>query len=125
MNGLSTNAVKQAGPLVVRRDRAADDHHRRAVRAAAARVAACAADGELGAAEHDILATLAHMQINRLLGVDREVEARCYALWRHALGSILRPPDRSRRTEASWPRPGSRHTDILGCGAARLRCSGG
>jgi thiopeptide-type bacteriocin biosynthesis protein len=40
-----------------------------------------------------ILGSLAHMFINRTLGMDRDQEHRCYLLWRRALGAIrTRPP---------------------------------
>ncbi|WP_369387232.1 lantibiotic dehydratase [Streptomyces sp. CG1] len=49
--------------------------------------------GERGAAvEQAVLVSLAHMQSNRLLGVDREKEEYCYGLWRLALDAIRGRP---------------------------------
>ncbi|WP_165423048.1 lantibiotic dehydratase [Ktedonosporobacter rubrisoli] len=42
--------------------------------------------------EETILASLAHMQFNRLYGIDRTREQAGYALWRHTLESIQRRP---------------------------------
>lgn len=44
------------------------------------------------AVEQAVLVSLAHMQSNRLLGLDREKEEYCYGLWRLALDAIrVRP----------------------------------
>ncbi|MFI6155861.1 lantibiotic dehydratase [Kitasatospora sp. NPDC051170] len=49
--------------------------------------------GERGEAlEQALLVSLAHMQSNRLLGVDREREEHCYGLWRLALDAIRTRP---------------------------------
>lgn len=51
-----------------------------------------AARGELWQPEEHILESLAHMHVNRLLGIDRDQECKVYAFWRHTLESIrLRP----------------------------------
>ncbi len=47
---------------------------------------------KLWGTEHDILKSLAHMHINRLLGVNRLNEQKVYAFWRHTLESIERRP---------------------------------
>ncbi|WP_314249996.1 lantibiotic dehydratase [Streptomyces sp. DSM 40907] len=66
---------------------------RQAQAAAAARAAlrerhgAAAQDVESG-----VLASLAHMQSNRFLGVDREKEEHCYGLWQLALHAIRARP---------------------------------
>jgi len=50
------------------------------------------ARAELWRPEESIVGSLAHMHINRLLGIDREQEQRVYAFWRHTLESIQRRP---------------------------------
>ncbi|MET9341909.1 lantibiotic dehydratase [Nonomuraea sp. NPDC003804] len=59
-----------------------------AARDVADAVRAAAADGELAGTEQQVLNTLMHMQINRLLPIDLNREGRCYALWHHALRAI-------------------------------------
>ena len=51
-----------------------------------------AAKGELWQSEEDILTSLAHMHLNRLLGTNREQEHLVYGCWRQTLESILRRP---------------------------------
>jgi thiopeptide-type bacteriocin biosynthesis protein len=46
--------------------------------------------GELWQTEETILGSLAHMHINRLLGINREREEMIYAFWRHTLESLQR-----------------------------------
>ncbi|MET9959372.1 lantibiotic dehydratase [Streptomyces sp. NPDC006326] len=46
------------------------------------------------AVESGLLASLAHMQSNRFLGVDREREEHCYGLWQLALDAIRTRPRR-------------------------------
>ncbi|MGH2480420.1 MAG: thiopeptide-type bacteriocin biosynthesis protein, partial [Ktedonobacteraceae bacterium] len=54
---------------------------------------------QLGAAEKlwvpetSLLSSLAHMHINRLLGIDRTRERQIYAFWRHTLDSLERRPE--------------------------------
>lgn len=55
-----------------------------------ARVRELAEHGKLWQPEQDILASLVHMHVNRLLGIDAEREGIVYALWRHTLESIRR-----------------------------------
>jgi lantibiotic biosynthesis protein len=58
----------------------------------AAQVRALGADGVLWTPEEQILGSLAHMHLNRLLGIDRQRENKIYAFWRLALESVqLRP----------------------------------
>ncbi|WP_318279939.1 lantibiotic dehydratase [Streptomyces griseoloalbus] len=59
-----------------------------AVRHAADTVRRAAADGDLVGGEEQILASLAHMQVNRLLPIDLEREARCHGLWSHVLRAL-------------------------------------
>ncbi|MEV3989785.1 lantibiotic dehydratase [Streptomyces sp. NPDC049837] len=70
-------------------DRQAD-----AVRRAAHAVAGAEAAGTLWGTRDAILASLAHMQVNRLLPMDRPAENRCYLVWGHVLGCLRgRPRD--------------------------------
>ncbi|MEV5593966.1 lantibiotic dehydratase [Streptomyces sp. NPDC052496] len=65
-----------------------------AVRAAARAVAAAEAAGTLWGTRDTILASLAHMQVNRLLPMDRPAENRCYLVWGHVLNCLRgRPRD--------------------------------
>ncbi|MEU5591033.1 lantibiotic dehydratase [Streptomyces chrestomyceticus] len=65
-----------------------------AVRAAARAVAAAEAAGTLWGTRDAILASLAHMQVNRLLPMDRAAENRCYVVWGHVLNCLRgRPRD--------------------------------
>ncbi|MFJ9772913.1 lantibiotic dehydratase [Kitasatospora sp. NPDC101157] len=61
---------------------------RPAARAAAEAVRQAAAAGRLVGSERQILASLAHMQVNRLLPIDLAREDRTYGLWRHALRAV-------------------------------------
>ncbi|MBV9690603.1 MAG: lantibiotic dehydratase [Ktedonobacteraceae bacterium] len=45
---------------------------------------------ELWLPEENILDSLAHMHVNRLLGINREQEIKVYAFWRHTLESVQR-----------------------------------
>jgi thiopeptide-type bacteriocin biosynthesis protein len=49
--------------------------------------------GKLWVPEAEILHSLAHMHLNRLLGVDAAREQRVYAFWRHTLDALLRMPE--------------------------------
>lgn len=53
-----------------------------------------AIDGMLWQSEESILTSLAHMHLNRLLGIDQERERKIYAFWRHTLESLQRRPAR-------------------------------
>jgi thiopeptide-type bacteriocin biosynthesis protein len=64
--------------------------HQPALETAFARVRELAEHGKLWKPEAEILASLAHMHLNRLLGTDAERERTVYALWRHSLRSIHR-----------------------------------
>src|SRR5581483_3006773 len=44
-------------------------------------------------AETSLLSSLAHMHVNRLLGIDRTGESQIYAFWRHTLNSLERRPE--------------------------------
>lgn len=59
-----------------------------AVRHAAQAVRLAAEEDRLVGSEVQVLASLAHMQVNRLLPIDLEREARCHSLWRHVLRAI-------------------------------------
>lgn len=52
--------------------------------------------GELWVPEDTILTSLAHMQVNRLQGIDREREQTEYALWWQTLESIQKRPGRNK-----------------------------
>ncbi|HEY2059528.1 MAG TPA: lantibiotic dehydratase [Amycolatopsis sp.] len=47
-----------------------------------------AAAGTLTTAEHTVVGGVAHMQVNRLLGADRELELAAHRLWWHALRTV-------------------------------------
>ncbi|MFI6505294.1 lantibiotic dehydratase [Nonomuraea typhae] len=47
---------------------------------------------ELHGTEEDILRSLSHMQVNRILGVDRDQEELCYSLWLMTLRAIAGRP---------------------------------
>lgn len=51
-----------------------------------------AEEGKLWVSEASLLNSLAHMHINRLLGMDRGRENQVYAFWRHTLDSLARRP---------------------------------
>jgi thiopeptide-type bacteriocin biosynthesis protein len=59
-----------------------------AVRAAAAAVGEAAGRDRLAVPFPHVLGSLAHMQVNRLLPVDRTREERCYGLLRHTLRAL-------------------------------------
>ncbi|MFE7184022.1 lantibiotic dehydratase [Streptomyces erythrochromogenes] len=63
-----------------------------AVRRAAAAVAEAEAAGTLWGTRDAILASLAHMQVNRLLPIDRPAENRCYLVWGHVLNCLRGRP---------------------------------
>ena len=48
---------------------------------------------KLCVSETSLLDSLAHMHINRLLGIDRLKESQVYAFWRHTLDSLSRYPE--------------------------------
>lgn len=57
-----------------------------------ARVRALHSTGELFGTPARVLASLAHMQTNRLFGVDTAAERECHEMWALALGAISRRP---------------------------------
>lgn len=59
-------------------------------RQTAQRIRALVVCGELWGSESSILMSLAHMYLNRLLGVDPEQERKIYACWRYTLESTQR-----------------------------------
>ncbi|MER8092840.1 lantibiotic dehydratase [Streptomyces goshikiensis] len=63
-----------------------------AVRRAALAVAGAEAAGTLWGSRDAILASLAHMQVNRLLPMDRPAENRCYLVWGHVLNCLRGRP---------------------------------
>ncbi|MFF4264656.1 lantibiotic dehydratase [Streptomyces virginiae] len=63
-----------------------------AVRRAARAVAEAEAAGTLWGTRDAILASLAHMQVNRLLPMDRPAENRCYLVWGHVLNCLRGRP---------------------------------
>ncbi|MFI1947276.1 lantibiotic dehydratase [Streptomyces virginiae] len=63
-----------------------------AVRRAALAVAEAEAAGTLWGTRDAILASLAHMQVNRLLPMDRPAENRCYLVWGHVLNCLRGRP---------------------------------
>lgn len=70
------------------------DGQARAVRRAARAVADADAAGTLWGTRDAVLASLAHMQVNRLLPMDRPAENRCYLVWSHVLNCLRgRPRD--------------------------------
>ncbi|WP_235093366.1 lantibiotic dehydratase [Streptomyces sp. A1-5] len=65
-----------------------------AVRRASRAVADAEAAGTLWGTRDAVLASLAHMQVNRLLPMDRPAEDRCYLVWGHVLNCLRgRPRD--------------------------------
>ena len=48
--------------------------------------------GQLWVGEVSLLSSLAHMHLNRLLGIDRTREMKIYAFWRHTLDALARRP---------------------------------
>lgn len=58
------------------------------------------ASGTLWGAETSLLTSLAHMHVNRLLGIDRHREQQVYAFWRHTLDSLARRPGRAQTCNA-------------------------
>lgn len=74
------------------------------VRAAGEHARLLAGQALLTSPEADIVGSLAHMQANRLLGVDRQRERRCHALWWLALRAIRgRPKARTARRSGQQP----------------------
>ncbi|MFB9903868.1 lantibiotic dehydratase [Allokutzneria oryzae] len=65
---------------------------RECLRAAGQRVRELAESGRLVGTESRVLGSLAHMQANRLLGIDNEQENECYQLWSLALRLIKGRP---------------------------------
>ncbi|MFD6230094.1 lantibiotic dehydratase [Streptomyces sp. NPDC060232] len=63
-----------------------------AVGRAARAVAEAEAAGTLWGTRDAILASLAHMQVNRLLPMDRPAENRCYLVWGHVLNCLRGRP---------------------------------
>ncbi len=63
-----------------------------ALRHLSAQVRALGDEGALWTPEEQILGSLAHMHLNRLLGMDRQRENKIYAFWRQALESVLLRP---------------------------------
>ncbi|WP_328609081.1 lantibiotic dehydratase [Amycolatopsis sp. NBC_00345] len=49
---------------------------------------AAAGEGTLTTAEHTVVDGIAHLQVNRLLGTDHDLELACHRLWSHALRTI-------------------------------------
>ncbi|WP_262387205.1 lantibiotic dehydratase [Streptomyces sp. TRM49041] len=68
------------------------DGQAEAVRRAARAVADAEAAGTLWGTRDGILASLAHMQVNRLLPMDRPAENRCYLVWGHILNCLRGRP---------------------------------
>lgn len=64
------------------------------VKQVAQEVRALAEKGLVWVEEEQLLGSLAHMHINRLLGLKREQEQKVYAFWRHTLESIQKRPAR-------------------------------
>lgn len=50
------------------------------------------ATGTLWVSETSLFSSLAHMHLNRLLGIDRTRETQVYAFWRHTLDTVERRP---------------------------------
>ncbi|MGH3450145.1 MAG: lantibiotic dehydratase C-terminal domain-containing protein, partial [Haloechinothrix sp.] len=72
--------------------RAILDRQHPTVEAAGEHVRLLAGQALLTSPEADIVGSLAHMQANRLLGIDRDRERRCHALWSLALRAIRGRP---------------------------------
>lgn len=71
------------------------DRHSSELRLVGASFAALDAAHMLSRPLQDIYASVMHMHANRLLGIDRRVEDKVMAMWRHALRAINgRPPNR-------------------------------
>ncbi len=54
-----------------------------------------AAEDRLWVPETSLLGSVAHMHVNRLLGLDHDRERQVYAFWRHTPDSLVRRPDLS------------------------------
>jgi thiopeptide-type bacteriocin biosynthesis protein len=52
-----------------------------------------------------IVGSLAHMQLNRLMGLERKEEQTIYAFWRHTLESIQKRPDSSKHVTGTISGP--------------------
>ncbi|MGW9493769.1 lantibiotic dehydratase [Streptomyces prasinus] len=72
-------------------------------------VRAAARQGVLVGSEEQVLASLAHMQINRLLPIDLDREARSHALWAHVRRAL-----RGREAAAGVPTTSTAHTAAAG-----------
>lgn len=66
----------------------------------AAHIRGLATQGVLWLPEQEILASLAHMHVNRLLGMHREQEQKAYAFWRQTLESLRKRPAQKRPKKA-------------------------
>lgn len=64
--------------------------HKQELRELSAQLKQLARQKELWLPEENILDSLAHMHVNRILGIHREQENTVYAFWRHTLESIHR-----------------------------------
>jgi thiopeptide-type bacteriocin biosynthesis protein len=64
--------------------------HEPALRAVFSRMGELAEHGKLWLSQEDVLGSLAHMHVNRLLGIGTERERSAHALWRHTLESVRR-----------------------------------
>ncbi|SCD49160.1 hypothetical protein GA0115239_10259 [Streptomyces sp. BpilaLS-43] len=71
-------------------------------------VRAAARQGVLVGSEEQVLASLAHMQINRLLPIDLDREARSHALWAHVRRALRG------REAAGVPTTSTAHTAAAG-----------
>lgn len=60
------------------------------LRALGAQVRKLAEAGKLWVTEETLMGSLAHMHVNRLIGIDRAQEIQAYAFWRHTLESLER-----------------------------------
>lgn len=66
--------------------------HAAAAARAASAVAEAEAAGVLRGSRDSILSSLAHMQVNRLMPIDRAAEERCYLVWRQTLRCLRGRP---------------------------------
>lgn len=79
---------------------------------ASARIKALAASGNLWVEVQELLASLAHMHCNRLLGISHDAERQGYAFWRHTLESIARRPARGEPLPPRKREISSRHASL-------------
>lgn len=77
--------------------------HAPALADAAAAVHEAAARGGLTTTSLRIVDSLAHLQVNRLLGTEEAVETNCHRLWAHALRTVLHRDTAARRPAQSSP----------------------